>query len=125
MKVNRYLFIFVVSLLVLYFIFNSVNYLLLLNNDNIKLIKNCIKIVDSYTIWNPIKMKSLIQTKITNQYNDSDTVYLLHRSYNSMYIEWWIHNIGYYATKPFCFIKEINKINLRFKNVDFIGFVKK
>lgn len=51
------------------------------------------------------------------------TVYvkeLLNRSYTSMYIEWWLHNIGYYITLPFLKlgINWINSINRRCKDVD-------
>ena len=35
-----------------------------------------------------------------------------------MYVEWWLHNVGYYATKPLCNNKKIAKINKRFKDVD-------
>ena len=56
-------------------------------------------------------MKKLIQEKCINQ-NPTE---LLNRTYFSMYVEWWLHNIGYYITKPFSFLEEIN---LRCKDVD-------
>ena len=63
-------------------------------------------------------MKQIIQNKINEKYNSLNPVELFNREYNSLYIEWWLHNIGYYITKPFCFIEKIEKINLRFKDVD-------
>ena len=42
----------------------------------------------------------------------------LNRSYLSMYIEWWLHNIGYYITKPLADISKIKELNERFKHVD-------
>lgn len=42
----------------------------------------------------------------------------LGRSYSSMVIEWWLHNIGYYLTKPFCSNVKIEAINLRCRDVD-------
>ena len=43
---------------------------------------------------------------------------LFQRSIKSMYIEWWLHNIGYYLTKPLCKFDYFKKINLRCKDVD-------
>ena len=41
-----------------------------------------------------------------------------HRSLTSMYIEWYLHNVGYYLTLPFMKIRFIAKLNERFKHVD-------
>lgn len=35
-----------------------------------------------------------------------------------MYVEWWLHNVGYYVTKPFCCNQKVAKLNKRFKDVD-------
>lgn len=75
-------------------------------------------IVDSYDIWSTIKMKSEIQNATKQNYGSEDPESTLNRSYASMYIEWWLHNIGYYLTKPFCRCDYIHKLNLRFKDVD-------
>lgn len=84
------------------------------NNPNV-----CsIRIEDSYLIWSPEDMKLIIQAKSYIKYGNNDAGYVLHRDYKSMYVEWWFHNIGYYVTKPFCFIEYFNKINLRCKDVD-------
>lgn len=77
-----------------------------------------IQIKDSYKIWRPRRMKAKIQNACWYKYSDSLADRCLNRSYLSMYIEWWLHNIGYYITKPFCFIPFIKKINLRCRDVD-------
>jgi hypothetical protein len=44
-----------------------------------------------------------------------DTGIPITRSYTSMYIEWYLHNIGYYITLPFPWW---DNINARCKDVD-------
>ena len=73
---------------------------------------------DSYNIWNTSEMKSIIDKKCLEEYNSHFPTVQLNRLYSSMYVEWWLHNIGYYITKPFCFIELFRKINLRCKDVD-------
>lgn len=77
-----------------------------------------IHVDNSYNIWKPSKMKDIIDKKCYEQYNSYFPEVELNRDYDSMYVEWWMHNIGYYVTKPFCFIEPIKKINLRCKDVD-------
>lgn len=77
-----------------------------------------IHIKNSYNIWNTAKMKSIIDKKCFEQYNSQMPEVQLNRLYSSIYIEWWLHNIGYYITKPFSSIEFFNKINLRCKDVD-------
>lgn len=77
-----------------------------------------IQIIDSYRLWKPSAMKNFIQFACSIKYHSLDPEELLNRSYQSMYNEWWLHNIGYYITKPFCFIPFIKKINLRCRDVD-------
>ena len=77
-----------------------------------------IQIKDSYRLWKPSAMKNFIQVAVYLKYRSLSPEELLNRSYQSMYIEWWLHNIGYYITKPFCFIPFIKKINLRCRDVD-------
>ena len=77
-----------------------------------------IQIKDSYKIWRPVLMMQYIQEACCDKYGHYFARDVLNRSYLSMYIEWWLHNIGYYLTKPFCFIPFIKKINLRCKDVD-------
>ena len=59
-------------------------------------------------------MKELIKLKCPT---DNPEEYL-DRTYKSMIIEWWLHNVGYYVTKPFIKKENIYKLNLRFKDVD-------
>ena len=69
-------------------------------------------------VWKPSKMKNVIDTKIQESNLDSDPKKSLNRSYNSMYVEWALHNIGYYATAPFTKNEKIKSINERCKHVD-------
>lgn len=80
--------------------------------------KKSIQIKDSYKIWSPSKMRRDIAIACWSKYRQCFATDVLNRSYLSMYIEWWLHNIGYYITKPFCFIPFIKKINLRCRDVD-------
>lgn len=80
--------------------------------------KNCIRINNSYCIWLPKQMKLLIQNQALYKYGTMDVKSVLNRGYISLYIEWWFHNIGYYITKPFCFIESVQDTNARFKDVD-------
>ena len=71
-----------------------------------------IHINNSYNIWSIFQMKQIIL-----KYHITPTIYL-NRSWISLYIEWYLHNIGYYIMLPFCFIPFIKKQCLRCKNVD-------
>lgn len=77
-----------------------------------------IQIKDSYNIWNASYMQYLIEKQCYNQYQSYLPEVQLNRNYFSMCIEWWLHNIGYYVTKPFCSNERIREINLRCKDVD-------
>ena len=63
--------------------------------------KKHIQIKDSYNTWNPNEMEK--QTK-------SKSLLLV--------IEWWLHNIVYWLTKPFTKNTTIKSINDRSKDVD-------
>ena len=43
---------------------------------------------------------------------------ILNRSWTGMYIEWYLHNIGYYLTLPFIKNPTVKKLNERFKHLD-------
>ena len=77
-----------------------------------------IQIKDSYCIWNTKIMKELIREACYKKYKRGNASRLFNRTYKSMYIEWYLHNIGYYITKSFCHIESLRKINLRCKDVD-------
>ena len=74
-----------------------------------------IHISDSYNIWDIDMMKTLILSSL--EYFVDPEVYL-NRSYSSMYIEWILHNIGYYVTLPFIKINFLKIINNRCKDID-------
>ena len=74
-----------------------------------------IQIKDSYTIWSPLRMRFRISALCMLRYDNSNAEVVLHRSYLSMYIEWWLHNIGYYLTRNIALFKSINE---RCKDVD-------
>ena len=86
-----------------------------------------IHIEDSYRVWSTLNMRVLIRVEAVKRYKTANAELmlsrtypelLLNRTYRSMFIEWWLHNIGYYLTKPFCFFEKIDKLNKRFKHVD-------
>ena len=77
-----------------------------------------IHIENSYNVWSTSVMWSKISEKCYNQYGKLFAPEVLNRSYKDMYIEWYIHNIGYYLTLPFCKFLKIKQINERFKHVD-------
>lgn len=62
-----------------------------------------IQIKNSYNIWKPSKMRTLA----------GDLTLLL-------IIEWWLHNILYYLTKPFTGNAFLKDINIRCRDVDLI-----
>lgn len=66
-------------------------------------------------------MKIKITSTAYNAYGviqEDEVVALLNRSMTSLIIEWWLHNIGYYLTKPLCAIPYFKALNKRFKDVD-------
>lgn len=77
-----------------------------------------LQIKEGYTVWYPSVMKFLLQVLCLGKYQSKKVNEILNRSYISMYIEWWLHNIGYYITIPFCKIHWVKKLNDRFKDVD-------
>ena len=74
-------------------------------------------IENSYQVWNIVAMHALICSKAYERY-DLDPEVALKRTYISMYIEWWLHNIGYYITKPLCKYKFWMNVNKRCMHVD-------
>lgn len=77
-----------------------------------------IHIENSYNFWNIDDMHTVIKSKCYDKFGSYNPEETLNRTYKSMYIEWWLHNIGYHMTKPFRSIDAIHKINLRCKDVD-------
>ena len=79
----------------------------------------------SYNIWSINKMKTEIEKTLEKNYKSKDTKTVLNRSMPTMYVEWWLHNILYYLTKPFTEVPYLQKINLRCRDVDLEEWVKK
>ena len=111
--------IVIISLLIAVIVFCCIYFFILLNDYCIKKTNDYgIAIEDSYNIWSPKRMKMLINAELVNKYGTLDAFDLSPRDYHSMYLEWWLHNIGYHVTKPFCFINKIYEINFRCKDVN-------
>ena len=77
--------------------------------------KKSIQIKDSYKIWDKVEMEFAIRCACWDKYGTVYADEFLHRSWAGMYIEWWLHNIGYYLTRN---IALFDVINLRCKDVD-------
>lgn len=77
-----------------------------------------IHIDDSYEVWSTKNMNYEISMLCNILYSDFDADKVLNRSWSGMYIEWWLHNIGYYLTLPFIKNDKIKVLNKRFKDVD-------
>ena len=75
-------------------------------------------IENSYNIWDKHKMLARILDKCQQVYGSPQADLVLNRTYRGMYIEWWLHNIGYWVTIPFIRINWIKDLNERFKHVD-------
>ena len=80
--------------------------------------KKNIHINNSYLIWSTNQMWSEIIHTCHIRYGSLEADKVLNRSYSGMYIEWWIHNIGYYLTLLFPHNKQMNALKERFKHVD-------
>ena len=80
--------------------------------------KRHIQIKESYNVWQPKVIKCLIDGKYSRKYGDYAPNRI--KNYKSLVIEWWLHNIGYWLTKPFTFIPALKKINIRCKDIDLL-----
>ena len=63
----------------------------------------------------------IMNDKVVGSWEEVSRI-LFNRPLFSMYIEWYLHNIGYYLTLPFCFIPWFKKTNERCKHVDLEGW---
>ena len=77
-----------------------------------------IHIENSYNIWSTIIMFTYINRECLIKYDSLSADIKLNRSYRGMYIEWYLHNIGYWLTLPFIKNEKIRALNERFKHVD-------
>ena len=73
---------------------------------------------NSYKIWSCKEIKNQINKKCEENYQNPSPKNTLNRNYTDLTIEWWLHNIGYYAPKPLTKISYLNNINRRCKDVD-------
>ena len=78
--------------------------------------KKHIQIKNSYDVWKPSTMKTLILGKYSREYGNYSITRI--ENFSSLVIEWWLHNIGYYLTKPFVSVPKLKRINERCKHVD-------
>ena len=83
-----------------------------------------IHIEDSYNIWRAGRMKAEINQACLVKYDSRQATKVLNRSYKSMYIEWWLHNIAYWITLPFINIPTIAFYNERARSVDLEEWVR-
>ena len=73
---------------------------------------------NSYTVWSTGHMWSEIIHQCHIKYGSLQADKVLNRSYTGMYLEWYLHNIGYYLTLPFCEYDFIRRLNVRFRDLD-------
>ena len=63
-------------------------------------------------------MYNLIRVRCFDRYRSFDVDKVLNRTYRDMYIEWYLHNIGYWLTLPFKKNPRIVVLNERFKHLN-------
>ena len=77
-----------------------------------------IHIENSYNEWSTTMMCGKITVECNEKYGTIFADKVLNRTYRGMYIEWYLHNIGYYLTLPFIGNNKMNALNERFKHLD-------
>lgn len=77
-----------------------------------------IHIENSYNIWSTDHMKSEIIHQCHIKYGSMCADKVLNRTWKGMFLEWYLHNIGYYVTLPFIKNETLQFYNNRFKHVD-------
>ena len=75
-------------------------------------------IENSYNIWDRYTMFALITFCCNKEYGSYLADKVLNRTYRGMYIEWWLHNLGYWFTLPFVKNAKVKALNERFRHVD-------
>ena len=73
---------------------------------------------NSYNVWLTSTMLNKINETCDRTYGTRFADKVLNRTYRGMYIEWYLHNIGYFITIPFIKNRAIKSLNERFKHVD-------
>ena len=77
-----------------------------------------IQIKDSYDVWLPRDQKWYANRESYEKYGEHKANILLHRTWTSIHIKWWLYNIGYYITKKFMKNERMKVCNLLFKNIE-------
>lgn len=77
-----------------------------------------IHIENSYYVWSIDNMSAFIMSESAEKYGNIFANEVLNRSWKSMYVEWWLHNIGYWLTLLFIKNERIKTLNERFKHLD-------
>ena len=77
-----------------------------------------IHIENSYKIWTTGHMWAEIIHQCHLKYGTTQADVVLNRSYKGMYIEWYLHNIGYWITYFFTEFDWVENLNKRFRHVD-------
>lgn len=77
-----------------------------------------IHIENSYKEWSITMMLAKINVKCAEKYGTIFADKALNRTYRGMYVEWYLHNIGYYLTLPFIDNNKMKALNERFKHLD-------
>lgn len=77
-----------------------------------------IHIPNSYNVWTIPTMVCEIEWFCKKKYGTTNADQVLNRTYRGMYIEWYLHNIGYWLTLPFKKNPKIVVLNERFKHLD-------
>lgn len=77
-----------------------------------------IHIENSYNTWSTTMMYGKIMIECWQNYQEIRADKVLKRSYKGMYLEWYLHNIGYWLTLPFIKKEKIKALNERFKHID-------
>ena len=83
-----------------------------------------IHIENSYKIWRPRRMRLKIKAESFQRYQNVYADRVLNRTYCSMYLEWFLHSIGYWLTLPFIKNSKFKYINERCKHVDLEEYIK-
>lgn len=77
-----------------------------------------IHLENSYDVWSKSLMFEVINDECAEKYGSPFADKILNRSYIGMYIEWWLHNIGYYLTRWMRAWSFMSEINDRCRSVD-------
>ena len=77
-----------------------------------------IHIENSYNTWTIPQMVCDIEWECKVKYGTLHAGEILNRTYRGMYIEWYLHNIGYWLTLPFIKNETVRALNNRFKHLD-------